>query len=276
MDGRFLSEKRWADADIAPLLPAPVARAIREAFKFDRLSKVQAETLPLLAGGGDVFAKAKTGGGKTLAFLIPAIARLVATRAVGRSNAIGIVIVSPTRELALQILAEAQTLVSFFTPALRVQAVIGGTNIRSEQNRLAAGSNVCAADILVATPGRCVDHLETTPGFRAALRNASTLILDEADRLLDMGFAPALDKIRDALPPVGARQTLLFSATVPEAVKSVALRFLRPGFPLVDTVGADDTATNPQVTQEALVLHDASVVPALARVISHIVASNPA
>ena len=176
----------------------------------------------------------------------------------------GILVISPTRELALQIHEEAKTL-TLFQPALRVQAVIGGTNITAEKGRCTQGSKGVSVDILVATPGRCVDHIESTPGFRAALGQTRVLILDEADRLLDMGFEVPLNKIKECLPagapaPAGpgavrppGRQTMLFSATVPEAVKTVAHRLLREGYPMVDTVGKDDSATNPQVTQEVMV-----------------------
>ena len=92
----------------------------------------------------------------------------------------------PTRELALQILAEARHLLTF-QPGLRADVIIGGTNIAAEQRRLAAGSGRVAMDILVGTPGRLVDHIESTAGFAAALHSAAMLVLDEADRLLDMG-----------------------------------------------------------------------------------------
>jgi len=278
-------------------LSVPLQRAIRETFKFEFMSKVQEATLELLLSGEDVFAKAKTGGGKTLGFLVPALQRLISSGGVGRPGAIGILIVSPTRELAQQILEEAKTLASFL-PNLRVQCVIGGTNMNGEKGRMGGKGGAPSLDILVATPGRCVDHIESTPGFKEALGGVNVLILDEADRLLDMGFEPQITKIQACLPPpatnsvssfssgsAGAgrpptalqrgRQTLLFSATVPEAVKTVAHRLLRVGYPLVDTVGSDDTATNPQVSQEVLVCSLNDVIPALARSLIHIAATNP-
>ena len=284
----FLSEKRWLDADIARLLSPGTVRALTESFRFTYLSKVQEASLPLLLRGDDVFAKAKTGGGKTLAFLVPAVERLLASGRAGRANAVGVLVIAPTRELALQILEEARTLVA--PHQLRVQAVIGGTNINSEKNRLlhAGGRGDVRCDVLVATPGRLVDHIDSTPGMAEALGAVHVLVLDEADRLLDMGFEPTLNRIQAVLPPgappppatPGAvrppgRQTMLFSATMPPAVRTVATRFLRANYPLVDTIGADDTATNPQVHQEALVLPATSVVPALTRALTHIAASNP-
>ena len=142
-------------------------------------------------------------------------------------------------------------------------------------------------DILVATPGRCIDHIDNTAGFSQALGGVKVLILDEADRLLDMGFERDISKIQASLPaaapapaypsaprPAG-RQTLLFSATVPENVKTIAHRLLRIGYPMIDTVGKDDSATNPQVTQEVMVVPADSVVHALARTLAHIAATNP-
>lgn len=283
----FLSDKLWTDKDIAPLLSAATRRALAEAFGFHRMSKVQAASLAMLLRGDDCFAKAKTGGGKTLAFLLPAVERLIALRANSQPNAVGVLVISPTRELALQILEEAKTLVRFHAGPLHVEAVIGGTNISSERKRMHGHGSSVSVDILVATPGRCVDHIESTPGFAAALRNVRVLVLDEADRLLDMGFEASLNQISRMLPP-GApppagpmgerppgRQSLLFSATVPEPVKAVAHRFLRTGYPLIDTVGANETATNPQVTQEAMVLPPTSVIPALAAILGHIATTNP-
>lgn len=281
INAAFLSGAKWSDF---PTLSPPIRRALLETFRFEYMSKVQEATLALGLAGDDMFAKAKTGGGKTLGFLIPALERLSAAGGVGRPGAIGILCVSPTRELAQQILEEAKTLATFM-PHLAVQCVIGGTNINGERGRM--GGPRPKLDILVATPGRCVDHIDSTPGFSEALRGCAVLILDEADRLLDMGFEPQLTKIQACLPapappppapgarrPAG-RQTLLFSATVPEAVKSVAHRFLRQGYPMVDTVGKDDSATNPQVTQEVLVVEQCSVLPALARALVHIAATNP-
>ena len=252
-------------------LSPEIYRALRESFRFEFMSKVQDATLDGLLRGEDCFAKAKTGGGKTLGFLVPALDRLLKSGAAGRAGTIGILIISPTRELAQQILEEAKTLASFLR--VRVDCCIGGTNINGERGRFKGRDGLPALDILVATPGRCVDHIETSPGFPEALGRAQVLILDEADRLLDMGFEKEITRIQGTLPK--GRQTFLFSATVPEPVKSVAHRLLKVGYPMVDTVGKEDTATNPQVTQEVMVLDQTSVFPALARVLAHIAGSNP-
>ena len=203
MDVRFLSDLTWTDPTITPMIPT-CSRAIREVFHFSQLSKVQAATLPLINKGYDIFGKAKTGGGKTLAFLIPAVEKLMS---LGRNynnsqniNNCGVLIITPTRELALQILEETKNLTRFHG-GLRVQAVIGGTNINTERSKMRKANHIPVnIDILIGTPGRLVDHIQTTDGFIDALNNLKILILDEADRLLDIGFKDALDKIASVLP----------------------------------------------------------------------------
>lgn len=96
----------------------------------------------------------------------------------------------------------------------------------------------------MATPGRLIDHLENTPGIAEAFRAIKILIFDEADQLLEMGFKPEIDKILKYVPPKEARQTLLFSATVPKSVQTIAANALRPGFKYVDTVGEEEVRMN--------------------------------
>ncbi len=113
-----------------------------------------------------------------------------------------------------------------------------------------ASGGMPTVDILVGTPGRLVDHIDNTRGFADALGSARTLVLDEADRLLDMGFRPSLDRIVAALPSnrgQGDRQTVLFSATVSKSVLSIASHVLRPAHTFVDCVGDDEPETNVQV-----------------------------
>ena len=222
----------------------PSKRALAEVFKYQFMTVVQAETLPVILAGRDCLAKAKTGTGKTLAFLIPAIEKLPGWRASETQRHIPILVLSPNRELAAQIGAEAEQLLRFH-PNKRVVCVVGGTNINTEKNSLDRG-NVA---VLVATPGRLIDHFESTRGFQQSLSGISTFVLDEADQLLDMGFKPALDRILGFLPPSSLRQTLLFSATVPPAVKQIADVFLRRGYSYVDTVGEEAEQTHLHVQQ---------------------------
>ena len=253
MNKAFLSTQRYSDPEIRSRLSQATQDAITRNFKFDFLSKVQAGTFGALFAGEDLIAKAKTGSGKTLAFLIPMVERLRKERRdhPGARGGIKTVVIAPTRELALQILAEAHTLLTY-DKSLKAEAVIGGRNISTEKSRMGfSGGGIPTVDILVGTPGRLIDHIDNTRGFAEALGAAHTLVLDEADRLLDMGFRPSLDRIVAALPSnrgAGNRQTVLFSATVSKSVLGIATHVLRPKHSFVDCVGEDEPDTNVQVT----------------------------
>ncbi|TFJ81334.1 hypothetical protein NSK_007295 [Nannochloropsis salina CCMP1776] len=220
-------------------------RALAETLGFDRMTHVQEATMPLVLAGSDVMAKAKTGTGKTLAFCIPALEQL--RQRPPRAGSISVLVLSPTRELAQQIHVEASKLLTF-QKALKADLSYGGTNVNAERKRLLQRP----PDILVATPGRLLDHLENN-GLAPYFQDLRVLILDEADQLLDMGFRPAIEKIIGFLPS-HARQTLLFSATMPKGVKEVAGLAMRPGYKFIDTVGAEEQDTNIQVTQSAAIL----------------------
>jgi ATP-dependent RNA helicase MSS116 len=186
---------------------------------------------------------------KTLAFLIPSVERISLLPKV--NDGISILVLAPTRELAIQIAAEARVLVQFHE-GYNVEVFVGGTKINKDQSVLRSG----AITILVATPGRLIDHLDNTPKFSAALKKVQVVVVDEADRLLDMGFKPNIDKIFSHLPAAHARQTLLFSATVPSSVTAIAKKTLKPGYVSIDTTGlADDDsgATHAHVYQELVV-----------------------
>jgi ATP-dependent RNA helicase MSS116 len=217
----------------------PSKRAILEVLGFQFMTEVQAATLPVVLRGEDVLAKAKTGTGKTIAFLLPAVEAL--HRSPPKGKDISVLVLSPTRELASQIAKEAESLLTFHP--FKSQVVYGGTNINAERSRMNNGR----CDVLVATPGRLIDHLENSQGLSQRLQGIKALILDEADQLLEMGFRPAIEKILKFLPR--DRQTLLFSATMPGSVHQVAGLALRPKYAFVDTVPAEDAATNVQVHQ---------------------------
>jgi superfamily II DNA/RNA helicase len=195
--------------------------------------------------GKDVLAKAKTGTGKTVAFLLPAIevvSKLPPIDCDKKRPPISVVVVCPTRELADQAAAEANKLLKFH-PSIGVQLVIGGTRMALEQKRM--HTNPC--QILVATPGRLKDHMENTPGFATRLMGVKVLILDEADRLLDMGFRTDIERIVAALPK--QRQTLLFSATVPDEVRQVCHIAMKRDLEFVNTVEEGSEETHSQVKQ---------------------------
>jgi ATP-dependent RNA helicase RhlE len=176
---------------------------------------IQTKAIPLVLSGVDLLARAQTGTGKTAAFGVPIIERLLARRSsgVGRVPA-GLVLV-PTRELAVQV---HQALSSYATStSVRVVAIFGGVAINRQVQVLRRG-----VDIVVATPGRLIDHLQRRTIDLSAI---DVLTLDEADRMLDMGFLPALRRIVAVLPR--RRQTLLFSATLSDAISGLSAEFTR-------------------------------------------------
>lgn len=173
-----------------------------EAMGFTQMTEIQAKTIPHLLEGRDVVAAAKTGSGKTLAFLIPAVELLSKLKFMPR-NGTGALVIAPTRELAMQTFGVLQELLQGQNQTLGL--IMGGTNRQSEGAKLAKGVN-----FLVATPGRLLDHLQNTSEF--VYKNLQCLIIDEADRILDIGFEEEMKQILRLLPK--RRQTMLFSATL--------------------------------------------------------------
>ncbi|KAJ2878434.1 ATP-dependent RNA helicase, partial [Coemansia aciculifera] len=192
-------------------------RAIKE-MGFSKMTEVQARTIPPLLAGRDVLGAAKTGSGKTLAFLIPAIELLSKLKFKPR-NGTGAVIISPTRELALQIFGVARDLLQFHSQTFGI--VIGGANRKAEADKLVKGVN-----LVIATPGRLLDHLQNTKGF--IFKNLKTLVIDEADRILENGFEDEMKAIIKILPQE-ERQTMLFSATQTTKVEDLARISLKQG-----------------------------------------------
>ena len=142
-------------------------RGLKEVLKYELMTQVQAQTLPVIISGEDVLAKAKTGTGKTLGFLVPIVEVVLAARARGfGADNVGALILSPTRELSMQIAAEAAKLLHF-QKSVGVQVVIGGVNMKTQLRRM----NTQRLDIMVATPGRLIDHLQNSPGMLNRLRN---------------------------------------------------------------------------------------------------------
>lgn len=173
-----------------------------KAMGFTQMTEIQAKTIPHLLEGRDMVAAAKTGSGKTLAFLIPAVELLSKLKFMPR-NGTGALVIAPTRELAMQTFGVLQELLANQNQTLGL--IMGGTNRQSEANKLAKGVN-----FLVATPGRLLDHLQNTSEF--VYKNLQCLIIDEADRILDIGFEEEMKQILRLLPK--RRQTMLFSATL--------------------------------------------------------------
>ncbi|KAG9318189.1 P-loop containing nucleoside triphosphate hydrolase protein [Chiua virens] len=210
------------------------------------MSDVQEATLELGLSGADLLVQAKTGTGKTMAFLLPAIEQL-AKKPVPRVGTVSILVLSPTRELAMQIQNEANTLVK--NHPFRVQALIGGTSIGMQKQKLA--NQRC--DILVATPGRLLDLLGSTR-LAEKLRSIQTIVLDEADRLLDVGFKDTLNSIFEFLPDrdQNPRQCMLYSATLSRDVKEITALYLTPDHKFVSTLAQDEVNTHEHVPQTCL------------------------
>ena len=197
-------------------LPIALMRAIQE-VGFEYCSPIQAMTVPYALAGHDCIGKAQTGTGKTAAFLITAITDLLEHRLeeqyVGEPRAL---ILAPTRELALQIAEDARALTKY--SRLKVASVVGGMDFDKQQKQLTEQR----VDILVATPGRLIDFMNRKAVF---LDQVEMLIIDEADRMLDMGFIPDIKTIVRATPRTENRQTMMFSATFSHDILNLANRW---------------------------------------------------
>jgi ATP-independent RNA helicase DbpA len=189
----------------------PTVQANLQQLGYVSMTPIQAASLPLALAGRDLIAQAKTGSGKTAAFTLPLLANLNPRRFAVQS-----LVLCPTRELAEQVTQEIRRLARA-EDNIKTLTLCGGAPIRTQLASLAHG-----AHIVVGTPGRILDHLARET---LALDALNTLVLDEADRMLDMGFADDIAQVIDACPK--ARQTLLFSATYPEGVSKLAARFMR-------------------------------------------------
>ncbi|KAK5653460.1 hypothetical protein OQA88_8946 [Cercophora sp. LCS_1] len=248
-----------APAHIGSLLPPDIAtnaqdftelklsdrtmKAIEE-MGFTKMTEIQRRGIPPLLAGKDVLGAAKTGSGKTLAFLIPAVEMLHSLKFKPR-NGTGAIIVTPTRELALQIFGVARELMKHHSQTYGV--VIGGANRRAEADKLGKGVN-----LLIATPGRLLDHLQNTP---FVFKNLRSLIIDEADRILEIGFEDEMRQIVKILPK-DDRQTMLFSATQTTKVEDLARISLRPG-PLYINVDEEKQFSTVEGLDQGYVVVDA-------------------
>jgi ATP-dependent RNA helicase DeaD len=232
-------------------LGAPLVAALA-ALGYEEPTPVQREAIPLLVEGRDLLGQAETGTGKTAAFALPMLQRLTAGKA-GRGTA-GLILV-PTRELAMQV-AEAVHKYARGSQ-LHVLPLYGGAPMQAQVRALERGAHV-----VVATPGRALDHLRRKT---LQLDGLKMLVLDEADEMLDMGFAEDLDAILESVPDT--RQTALFSATMPHRILAIAERHLRE--PARVTIAREKPATGklPRVRQLAYIVHRAHKPATLARVL---------
>uniref|UniRef100_A0ABI7WMQ0 ATP-dependent RNA helicase n=1 Tax=Felis catus TaxID=9685 RepID=A0ABI7WMQ0_FELCA len=218
-------------ASLTDLVSENTLRAIKE-MGFTNMTEIQHKSIRPLLEGRDLLAAAKTGSGKTLAFLIPAVELIVKLKFMPR-NGTGVLILSPTRELAMQTFGVLKELMTHHVHTYGL--IMGGSNRSAEAQKLGNGIN-----IIVATPGRLLDHMQNTPGFM--YKNLQCLVIDEADRILDVGFEEELKQIIKLLPT--RRQTMLFSATQTRKVEDLARISLKKE-PLY--VGVDDDKANATV-----------------------------
>ena len=207
---------------------------------FSAPTPIQAQAWPILFAHRDIVGIARTGSGKTLAFVVPAIAHIAQQEPMRPGDGPICVVLAPTRELAQQIEAETNKVLP---TTMRVACIYGGTPKFQQLQQLRG------AQILVATPGRLIDFLEAR---RLNLMRTTYLVLDEADRMLDMGFEPQVRSICSQIRP--DRQTLMFSATWPKEIQALASQFQRDFIRL--HVGSTELLANTDVTQSFLLLEE--------------------
>ncbi|HEX9779561.1 MAG TPA: DEAD/DEAH box helicase [Geopsychrobacteraceae bacterium] len=201
---------KFTELDLSP----DVLRGIAETG-FTELTPVQQESIPLALKGKDVAAQAQTGTGKTAAFLISLFSKLLSSGSETSQNPRALVM-APTRELVVQICDDAEKLGKY--TGLRVQAIFGGMDYEKQRQALKDG-----VDIIVATPGRLIDYYKQRV---FSMHRVESLVIDEADRMFDMGFIKDLRYILRNLPPFDKRQTMLFSATLSPQVMELAYEFM--------------------------------------------------
>jgi len=216
-------------------LRAELCRAV-SAHGYDAPTPIQQQAIPVILAGKDVLAAAQTGTGKTAGFSLPMLQRLAASEQPARPRSVRALILTPTRELAAQVGQSVKDYGSGLR--LRSAVIFGGVGINPQTNALARG-----LDVLVATPGRLLDHLQQG---NCVLDRVEILVLDEADRMLDMGFIRDIRRILALLPK--QRQTLLFSATFSSEIRALASQFLHQP---VEIDVSPRNSTVSQITQVA-------------------------
>ena len=235
--------------DFATLPLAPQVIANLTQLGYTAMTAIQAASLPLALAGKDIIAQAKTGSGKTAAFALPLLANLNARR-----FAIQAMVLCPTRELADQVTTEIRRLARA-EENIKVVTLCGGVALRGQTASLEHG-----AHIVVGTPGRIMDHLERG---NLQLDALNTLVLDEADRMLDMGFFDDIAKVAKLCPK--ERQTLLFSATYPEGIAQISAQFMRQP----QTIAVQSQHAANQITQKWYEVARADKFAVACKVLNH-------
>jgi ATP-dependent RNA helicase MSS116 len=294
----------------------PLSKKALQSMGLTRMTEIQAKTWIPAVAGRDVLGRARTGTGKTIAFLLPAIERLMLLPKPGSSSSnqqnnnnskkdshksrdgadhgkmVEMLVLSPTRELAAQIADQAGQLLMASSDGknsnnggMSVQIMFGGTNRNQDLTRLERK----IPTILVSTPGRLKDHLENNSMVKGnpvsgLFRKTHVLVLDETDRLLDMGFRRDVETIISFLPPKQERQTLLFSATLPQEVRQVLQDTMKADYVSVDCIHDDNADpsssatqqhTNAQVAQSHVILRsDTNLVTGTVDILLHLLQNN--
>jgi ATP-dependent RNA helicase RhlB len=205
----LFSDLAFSDVD----LPEELLAAVDE-LGFEKLTRVQAEVLPLSLEGRDIVAQAQTGSGKTAAYLLTLFSRMLRTERQSAIENPRALIIAPTRELAVQIASDAEKLATH--TSISVHVVFGGIDYKKQQNRFASG-----VDLLIGTPGRLIDYHRKGA---YSLRDTEMVVVDECDRLFDMGFAEDLRWLLHRLPYTDKRQSLMFTATLSRRVMQLGWR----------------------------------------------------
>lgn len=195
-------------------LAEPLLRAVTKEG-YDTPTPIQAEVIPAVLAGNDILGTAQTGTGKTAAFVLPILHKILEAKKIPSGKCCHALILAPTRELAAQIADSVRTYGKF--TKMSVATVVGGARPGPQVNAMKRG-----VDVLVATPGRLLDHVNTGA---IRLEKTHTVVLDEADQMMDLGFMPAVRKVLEKIH--GARQTLLLSATMPKPIRGLANEILR-------------------------------------------------
>lgn len=203
---------RFEDLDLEPEVLDGL-----DAMNFIEATPIQEETIPVVLEGRDIIACAQTGTGKTAAYILPLLNLIMKHKVEGDKDAVRAIIIAPTRELASQIDMQFEGF-SYFMPISTLSVSGGGNGAQWDQQLRAFNKG---ADVIIATPGRMISHLINS---KISLNSVEYLVLDEADRMLDMGFYDDIMKISKHLPP--KRQTLLFSATMPPKIRTLAKNIL--------------------------------------------------
>lgn len=238
INSALFSDMRFCDMPISDS-----TKTALQTLGFDKMTHIQAKSIPECLAGSDLIGAAKTGSGKTLAFLVPIIEILTKVQFT-RKQGTGAIIISPTRELSLQIYGVLRDIIETAGYPQTHGLVMGGANRKAEADKLVKGVN-----ILVSTPGRLLDHLANTAGFN--YQRLLVLVIDEADRILEQGFEDDMHQIIKHIPR--QRQTILFSATQTKKVEDLA-RLSMSGSPVYVGVHDESTTSTVEGLQQGYVL----------------------